>query len=210
MSLANLQNYSQKETERFKSVCNQLLGKTFLVKTIYRPDQGNINNPDYLFLSQYYEDVRDYLLMIDWELHKDDFNGYFYVTNTEDANKLSLGKTATGILLALRMIYDENKERMGIEHDVLCTVRDVLEKVVADYTILSARPNMDEVRKAFAILDNHSVIQKIDGKYSQKDCRFVILPTILTVVSSEKLNAIVSQMRKEEDELEEAEEDPAG
>lgn len=209
MSLVNLQNYTQKETEQFKSVCNQLLGRTFIVKTIYRPDKGNINNPDYLFLSQHYEDVRDYLLMIDWQLYKDDFNGYFYVLNTEEANKLSLGKTATGILLALRMIYDENKERIGLEHDVLCTVHDVLEKVVTDYAILPPRPNMDEVRKALTILDNHNVIQKIDRKYSQKDCRFVILPTILTAVSSEKLNAVVSQMRKEEDELEETEEDTA-
>ena len=68
---------------------------------------------------------------------------------------------------------------------------------------------MDEVRKALAILDDHSVIQKIDKKYSQKDCRLVILPTILTVVSSEKLNAVVSQMRKEEDGFEETEEDSA-
>ena len=209
MSLANLQNYTQKELEQFKAVCNQLLGKTFVVKTIYCPDKGNINNPDYLFLSQHFEDVRDYLLMIDWDLHKDDFNGYFYVLNTEDANRLSLGKTATGILLALRMIYDENKNRIGLEHDVLCTVRDVLEKVVTDYAILPSRPNMDEVRKALAVLDAHNVIQKIDKKYSQKECRFVIMPTILTVVSSEKLNAIVSQMRKEENGFEETEEDPA-
>lgn len=209
MSVADINNYTQKEIEQFKSVCNQLLGRTFIVKTIYRPDKGNINNPDYLFLSQHYEDIRDYLLLIDWQLHKDDFNGYFYVLNTEEANKLSLNKTSTCILLALRMIYDENKDRMGLEHDVLCTVRDVLEKVVTDYAILSTRPNMDEVRRALSIMDDHNIIQKIDKKYSQKDCRFVILPTILTVVSSEKLNAIVSQIRKEEEEFEEAEEDSA-
>ena len=209
MSVADINNYTQKEIEQFKSVCNQLLGRTFIVKTIYRPDKGNINNPDYLFLSQHYEDIRDYLLLIDWQLHKDDFNGYFYVLNTEEANRLSLSKTSTCILLALRMIYDENKDRMGLEHDVLCTVRDVLEKVVTDYAILSTRPNMDEVRRALSIMDDHNIIQKIDKKYSQKDCRFVILPTILTVVSSEKLNAIVSQIRKEEEEFEEAEEDSA-
>ena len=97
---------------------------------------------------------------------------------------------------------------MGLDHDVLCTVRDVLEKVVTDYAILPSRPNMDEVRRALNILEDHNVIQRISGKYGQKECRFVILPTILTVVSSEKLNTVVSQMRKEEDS-EEADEDPA-
>ena len=57
-------------------------------------------------------------------------------------------------------------------------------------------------------LDNHSVIQRIEGKYNQGSCKFAILPTVLSAVSSEKLNAIVSVLRKEE-ESEEAEEDSA-
>ena len=50
------------------------------------------------------------------------------------------------------------------------------------------------------------MIQRIEGKYNQTSCKFAILPTVLSVVSSEKLNAIVSVLRKE-DEGEEAEED---
>ena len=208
MSLENIRSYSQKETEQFKSVCSQLLARTYLVKNLYRADQGTVNNPDYYFLVQYEEDIADYLRMMDWELHSDPYNGYFYVTSTEEANRCSLTKTPTAILLALRMIYDENADRIGLNHDVLCTVRDVLEKVVTDYAILPSRPNMDDVRRALNILEDHNVIQRISGKYGQKECRFVILPTILTVVSSEKLNTVVSQMRKEEDS-EEADEDPA-
>jgi hypothetical protein len=52
------------------------------------------------------------------------------------------------------------------------------------------------------------VIQRIDGKFNQGSCRFAILPTVLAAVSSEKLNAVVSVLRKEEDD-EEAEEDSA-
>jgi hypothetical protein len=103
------------------------------------------------------------------------------------------------------MIYDENQERVGLEHDAICTVRDILEKVVTDYAILPAKPNMDEVKRALTVLDNHCVIQRMEGKYNQASCKFAILPTILTVVSSEKLNAIASALRKE-DEDEETEE----
>jgi len=35
---------------------------------------------------------------------------------------------STAILLALRLIYEENMERLGLEQDAVCTVRDVLEK----------------------------------------------------------------------------------
>lgn len=200
---------SQKELEQFKAICNQLLSRTFVVRTMVYPDKGRVNNPDYTFLSNHYEEVREYLSLLDWDLRKDDFNGYFYVLNTDEVNRCNLGKKETAILLAIRMIYDENQERVGLEHDVICTVRDVLEKVVTDYAILPSKPNMDEIKRALTLLDNHCIIQRLDGKYNQTGCKFAILPTVLTAVSSEKLNATVAVLRKEEDEDEEAEEGPA-
>ena len=179
-----------------------------MVKTLCRPDKVRVNNPDYIFLSIHYTEVREYLALLDWDLRKDDFNGFFYVVNTDEANRCQLDKKQTAILLALRMIYDENQERLGLEHDAICTVRDLLEKVVTDYAILPSKPNMDEVKRALTLLDNHCVIQRLEGKSSQGSCKFAILPTVLAVVSSEKLDAVVSVLRKEKDS-EETEEDPA-
>lgn len=208
MSFDWLDTATQKELEQFKVVCNQLLSRTYVVRTLYKPGEGRVNNPDYVFLSTHYEAIRDYLALLDWDLRKDDLKGYFYVLNTDEANRCNLNKKETAILLALRMIYEENIERLGLEQDAICTVRDVLEKVVTDYAILPAKPNMDEVKRALTLLDNHAVIQRIEGRYNQGSCKFAILPTILSVVSSEKLNAIVSALRKEE-EHEEAQEDLA-
>jgi hypothetical protein len=106
------------------------------------------------------------------------------------------------------MIYDENQEMLGFERDAICTVRDILDKIVTDYAILSTKPNMEEVKRALTLFDNHSLLQRIDGKYNQLECEFAILPTILTAVSSERLNAIVSILKKE-DENEEADENSA-
>ena len=55
------------------------------------------------------------------------------------------------------------------------------------------------------LLENHAVIQRIDGKFNQGSCKFAILPTVLAAVSSEKLNAVVAVLKKEE-ENEETEE----
>ena len=208
MNLEWLNNATQKELEQFRSVCNQLLSRTYLVRTVYRPGKGRVDNPDYFFLVRYFEQVQDYLALLDWDLRKDDMNGYFYLLNKDEANRCNLNKKETAILLAIRMIYDENQERLGMDQDAVCTVRDVLEKVVTDYAILLAKPNMDEVKRALTLLENHSVIQRIDGKYNQTSCKFAILPTVLSAVSSEKLVAVVSVLKKEEDD-EEAEEDPA-
>ena len=199
---------TQKELDHFKVVCNQLLSHTYVVRTLYKPEEGRVNNPDYVFISAHFEEIRDYLALLDWDLRKDDLNGYFYVINTDEANRCNLNKKETAILLAIRMIYEENMERLGLEQDAICTVRDVLEKVVTDYAILPAKPNMDEIKRALTTLDHHCIIQRIEGRYNQGSCKFAILPTILSVVSSEKLNAIVSTLRKEDND-EEAEENSA-
>ena len=199
---------SARELEQFKAVCNQLLSRTYLVRSVLQPGKGRVDNPDYLFLSRHFEAVQDYLSLLDWDLRRDDLNGFFYVLNTDEANRCNLNKKETGILLALRLIYEENMERLGLEQDAECTVRDVLEKVVTDYPVFPAKPNMDEVKRALNLLENHSVIQRIEGRFNQASCKIAILPTILSAVSSEKLDLVVSALRKEGAD-EEAEEDPA-
>ena len=129
--------------------------------------------------------------------------------NTDETHRCNLTKEETSILLALSMSYEENQERLGLEQDAICTVRDVLEKVVTDYAILPAKPNMDEVKRALTLLENHSIVQRIEGKFNQGSCKFAILPTVLAAVSSEKLNDVVSVLRKEDVADEETEEDPA-
>ena len=205
-----LSSASDKELQQFKSVCNQLLSRTYVVRTLYRPGRERLNNPDYTFLTIHAEAVRDYLSLLDWDLRHDDANGIYYVVNTDDANRCILSKRETAILLALRMLYDESLEGLGLEKDALCTVREVLEKVVTDYAILPAKPNMEEFKRAMLILENHSIIQRFEGKYNQPDCRFAILPTILTAVSAERLHEVAAVLRKEEENGEEAEEDTAG
>ena len=76
------------------------------MRTMVHPDKGRVNNPDYTFLSLHYEEVREYLSLLDWDLRKDDFNGYFYLLNTDEVNRFNFGKKETAILIAISMIYD--------------------------------------------------------------------------------------------------------
>lgn len=206
MDLSIIENFSQRELDQFKSVCNKLLSSTFITKKINQSPKGIIDNPDYRFLLINKSVVEDYLSLLDWRLYHNDANGFFYVDNSNETNRLNLDKISTSIILALRLIYDENYERAGLDHDVICTVRDLLEKLVTDYAIMSVKPNMKEVKKYLTVLDNHFIIQRVEGKYNEYDCKFTILPTILVAVSAEKLDAIVTTLKEEEKEYEKAEE----
>ena len=71
MNLDFISSATAKELQQFKSVCNQLLSRTFVVRTLYRPGRERLNNPDYTFLSIHFEAVRDYLSLLDWDLRHD-------------------------------------------------------------------------------------------------------------------------------------------
>lgn len=204
-----LNSATQREIEQFRSVCNQLLSHTYVVRTFYKPDKGRVTNPDYTFLSMHFEEISDYLSLLGWTLHKEDMDGFFYVRNEDEGNRCNLDKKETALLLAIRMIYDENLENLGLEQDAICTVRDVLEKVVTDYAILPSKPNMEDVKRALTRLENHSIIQRIDGKFNKGSCKFAILPTVTSVVSADRLNQLVTVLKKV-DENEETDEDSAG
>ena len=92
MNVEWINGATQKELDQFKAICNQLLSRTYVVKTLCRADKSRVNNPDYLFLSAHYEEVREYLYLLDWDLRWDKFNGYFYVINTDEANRCNLDK----------------------------------------------------------------------------------------------------------------------
>ena len=46
MNMDWLKGATQKEVDQFKAVCNQLLSRTYVVRTIYKPEKGRITNPD--------------------------------------------------------------------------------------------------------------------------------------------------------------------
>ena len=191
--------FSARDNERFQRICNSLLANTFVVSFIVKDGQ-KVPNPDYLFLTRNRDLVKNYLEMAGWELQKSEHHDYYYVTNDMEANRLRLNKEATGIILALRLIYDENSETAGLNQDVEIKTRELLEKVVTDYPLLSSKgnPNMKEVARYLRIIEDHMIVQRISGFFSDMDCRFLILPTILTVVSAEKIRILTAQLRAEE------------
>ena len=91
----------QKNWNNSNTVCNQLLSRTYIVRTIYQLGKGRVDNPDYLFLSRHYEAVQEYLSLLDWDLRRDELNGYFYVLNTDEANRCNLNKKETAIFAGI-------------------------------------------------------------------------------------------------------------
>ncbi|MEG2934226.1 MAG: DUF4194 domain-containing protein [Gordonibacter sp.] len=197
MTIANLEQLSLSEKESFKAVCNHLLDQTFIVRDLIKNEETTVFNPEFRFLSLHHALVDEYLSYSGWDLLRDDLERFYYIRNQEGANKLTLNKFATEVLINLRLMYDLKQDEAGVAGDVRATVADLLDNLVA-HGNLSKRPNMITVADALRIMENHTIITKLHGSFKKADGLFAILPTVQHAVSSERLRSLVKDLREQE------------
>ena len=188
------------EQERFKKLVNYLLNKTFVLREIYeqRDRIGKIN-ADYRFVERNYPLFSDYLDYAGYTLNKDDTYGIIFINSRYEYNVLRLDKFTTLLLLTLRSIYDEEKEKNTARNVVLIRMSDVLLRMIEDKLVLK-KPTIRDTVESLRLLIKQNVIAKIDGQLEDPTCLIAIYPSIIKVVSNEKISAIYSVMFKENEE----------
>ena len=194
MFIEKYERLSNKDKELFARVCNLLLSETFVIRYDYKGGNTNSRNQYYIFLSQNFEVVSEYLELSGWRLYKDDVNGIIYVENEIGTNKLSLTADQTHILLILRIIYDEHAN-VNVYSGVITKVEEVLHQLVDVFHFFDKKPNMTEFKKSMKIFDDYNIIKIINGNYAEVDCGFVILPTIKIVVPAERIEAVANEVK---------------
>ena len=153
--------------------------------------KGRVDNPDYLFLSRHYEAVQEYLSLLDWDLRKDELNGYFYVLNTDEANRCNLNKKETAILLALRLMCRKyGAFGFGAGCRVYCA--GCAGKSGDRLSCFPAKPSMEEVKRALYGAEKPFPYSKTGRKNSAGQLRDRNTAHHFICGLSEKLNLLVS------------------
>ncbi len=194
MNLQEQLGLNSKELSQFSAICNDLLSHTFLLRMDYRGDKPK-RNPDYSFVLSHFELMYQYLGLLDWELFLEDHNGYCYVLSKTGANRLHLSKEQTALFLCLRLLYDEKSQDLGLEHDVIISVQDLLDKLITDFQIYKSY-NKTKIREELGVATQYRVIQKIKGALVSSEAQFAIMPSILTAVPSGRIHGLVQQWEK--------------
>ena len=201
MWLENYNNLTNAEKERFAKLVNYLLNKTFVTREIFETkDKIGKINADYRFIEKYYDLFEGYLKVINYVLKTDEIIGVIYLENDYGYNKLRLDKLTTLILFTLRVIYDEEKEKNATSGVVYISTASLIYKLL-ELKIVTKKPTMKDMLESIRLLINQNVLTKIEGNIEDSACQLAILPTILLVVSNEKIDAIYSMVFQEEKEL---------
>lgn len=178
------------EQEQFRQIVNSLLNSNYMLNYHYL-NKNKIRTPskDYQFLLRYYDLFLLYFEVAGYELRKFDDYGVVSLVNIYKENHLRLDKFTTMTLYFLRLVYDEQREKNPNSEVVYLTIEAIVRKML-DAGLVAKKPPINTIVETFRILGRHNIIGKLDKSYDDLAATIVLLPTILYVISNEKIAAI--------------------
>ena len=164
------------EKDSFVRLVNQLLGHTFLLVDEYDFEEGVTRvNKDYLFVERNLELFQEYFYYAGFRLERDRNYGVIYLTSSYEGSRARFDKLTTLIVYTLRLIYDEEREKLTLSQDVFCTVGDLVHKMIS-LGAVTKKPANVSLNDALRTLSRFRVILKTEGAFDQPQTRFLILP----------------------------------
>lgn len=186
------------EKEEFKRLLNLILSRTFIVRDLFDSKEEMIKvNSEYRFVERNFELFVDYLGFGGWTLEKDTNYGVIALGNTYEYNRVRLDRNTTMILYTLRLIFEEEREKIALRSEILTTTGQIVQKLIT-LSLVKKKPSDKDLNDALRQLAYHSVIQKIDGSWEDAECKILILPSILFIVTNERISRIHEMLDPED------------
>ena len=192
-----------KETDKknFSRIVSKFLKETFILKEL------DEDRDDFFFCSENKEMMISYFELIDYEFVYDMFNSLFYIKTTEDRNRVRLSKFDTAFILILRKMYFIKRKEITSDNKIVVLLSEIMEEVKTS-KIFSDDKKVSNYDETLRKLRNYKIINYIATKIDE-NISIQILPSILIIVSSEKIDEIIAKINglKKETIGEEVEED---
>ncbi len=188
------------DREEFKRVVNLLLSRTFVIRDVYDSQEGIIRiNPCYGFIERHYELLADYLYYSGWRLQKDSNYGVISLINEYEYNRVRLNKNTTLMLFTLRLIFEEEREKIALRNEILTTTGQMVHKMIT-LGVIAKKPSDRDLADGLRQLAHHNIIEKIEGPWEQADTKLLILPSVLFVITNEKISRIYETLENGEND----------
>ncbi len=189
---------NNQEKERFSKVTNYLLNKTFILReTFEAKDRVGKISADFRFVERNLELFSEYLALAGYTLEKDDRYGIISVKNVYEGNLMQVDKFTTLMLLSLRQLYDQKLEGNNPSKVIFISVGDVVIHMLEN-KLLTKKPTIKETVDALRVLLRHNLIGRFDGNLENSNMIITLYPTILKIVSNEKISVIYKNIFNQE------------
>ena len=209
-------NLSMTEKETFRRIVNYLLGHSFLISADYDFEEGiRRSDPDYLFVERHFDLFEDYLEYAGFHLTRDTGYGVIAQTSDYEYNHYRFDKLTTLFIYGRRRIYEEEREKLALSQEIFTTTGDLVHKLMSVGAIAKKPANI-QIRTSLRTLARFQIVSKVDGLWESADTRLLIRPSILFIVSNERIgnmhklieeDSTSGEEQDEEDDSARAEED---
>lgn len=196
----SLENLTTAEKERFSKIVNYLLNRTYVMRETYeaRDKIGKIN-ADYRFIERNFELFAAFFAVAGYQIVKDDASGIVSISSLFPTNIARLDKFTTLLCLTLRQMYDAALEKGSALNVVFVPISEIVVRMI-DNKFVAKKPTILTMTTALRTLIRHNVIARYDGSLEDTSAVVAIYPTILKVVSNEKINLVYANLFPAEQE----------
>lgn len=197
---------STNEKGEFKKIVSHLLAHTYLIREEYNFDADvKVLDQDFIFAEWNIEMISEYLSYAGFSVEKDTEYGVIAVSSDNPDNRVSFNKLTTLMIYTLRLIYEEEREKLTLIKEVFTSVGDLINKMIT-LGAIPKKPSNAEMEKSLRALKKYNLIRKVDGPWSDAHTRMLILPSILFVVTNEQISNLSELVKTKEKDDEEADE----
>lgn len=176
------------ERENFRRMVNYLLAHTYLLADEYDFDEDmRRTNRDYLFVERNFSLFQEYLSYAGFRLEKDVNYGVISIESEFEGSRLQMDKMTTLMIYALRLMYEEEREKLQLLTEVFTTVGGLVGKLLT-LGAITKKPSNAQLSKSLRLLRQFNIIRKVDGKWEDPETRVLILPSILFIVTNEQIS----------------------
>lgn len=197
-----LNEIPERDREKVTRALNSLLASTFLLRDIYDDKAEHLRtNEEYSLIERHLDFVRAWFDVAGWDLHRDTSLGVIYCQNRLGLNRIRLDKAATMLLLAARLAYEEEREKLSLRKVVVVSIRGLLDRLLTIGVIDKKLPDR-ALRDGINLLTNFRLIERLDGPAHEPDTRLVIYPSILLAIDNQRIARLARALKEagEEDE----------
>ena len=170
--------------EKFRQAANRLLTECFLVKSV-RETAG-----DYLFVQRHLDLFQSYFAVAGYELKIQEEYGVIGLYSSSGTGRIHLRKFDSILLLIIRLLYIEERQKLTSSREVYITVEQIYDK----YNMLNLREKIErkrnEMRTAMGQFKRLRLLRNLDSDLSDPETRLEIYPSILLAISADSLQAM--------------------
>lgn len=195
------------EKEEYRRLVNLVLSRTFIIRDVYSPKESIIKvNTDYRFIERHFNCFLDYLSFGGWVLDKDNNYGVISLASAYEYNRVRFDKNTTLMLYTIRLIFEEEREKIALRKEVLATTSQVVQKMMA-LGLVKKKPSNKDLIDSLRLLSQYNIIQKLEGSWEEPGTKLLILPSILFIVTNEKISRMYEMLDAEDETISEEEQE---